>query len=102
MSIFKPNDEHLLSVEEVVSNFENLPDTVREAKSDEMLFDHFCKLQLGQMGYHRIFELYVDRAGKYLIQYSSVELTQKGMEEHLISLTEGINKKAYEIVRHAS
>ena len=102
MSILQLNDERLLLVEEVLSNFKKLPDAAIEAKSDEMLFDYFCKLQLEQMEYQRIFELYVGRTGKYLIQYNSGELTQKGMEKHLISLTEGINKRAYAIVRHVS
>ena len=102
MSILQLNDERLLLVEEVLSNFKKLPDTAREAKSDEMIFDYFYKLQLEQMKYHRIFELYVGGTGKYLIQYNSAELTQKGMEKHLISLTEGINKRAYTIVRHAN
>ena len=102
MSILQLTDERLLSVEEVVSNFKKLPDAVIKAKSDEMLFDYFCKLQLEQMKYQRIFELYVGKTGKYLIQYNSNELTQKGMEKHLISLTEGINKKAYTIVRNVS
>ena len=102
MSILQLNDERLLSVEEVVSNFKKLPDTAIGAKSDEMIFDYFCKLQLEQMKYQRIFELYVGKTGEYLIQYNSNELTQKGMEKHLISLTEGINKKAYTIVRNVS
>ena len=102
MSILLPNDEHLPLLKEVLSNFKKLPDTVMEAKSEEMLFDYFCKLQLEQMEYRRIFELYVGRTGKYLIQYNSAELTEKGMEKHLTSLTEGINKRAYAIVRHVS